>query len=115
MFPVNIATNVGSVNTNYRQVGFLKPQTTGPNDKDKLIPLMGRPLYTNRNKWQYYTMSDQRNSIKLPILRRGRSCMNEYGCDALYSGEHVHVNNSSTHYNVTLYETDPITYLPFIG
>jgi hypothetical protein len=115
MVPINIATNVGASNTNYRQVGFLTPQTRGANDTDKLIPLMGRPLYTNRNKWQYYTMSDQRNSIKLPLLRSGRSCMNEYGCDGLYSGEQVNVSGHASHYTVTLYDADPITYLPFIS
>lgn len=108
MVPINLSTNVGAVNTNYRQLGFL----TSLNNTDKIISLMGRPLYTNRDKWQYYTISDQRNGIKLPLLRRGRSCMNEYGCDRLSSGESVYVEGLNKHYKVTLYENDTIQYLP---
>jgi len=108
--PINVSTNVGAVNTNYRQMGFL----TSLNDKDKIIPLMGRPLYTNRDKWQYYTISDQRNSIKLPILRRGKSCTNEYGCDRLYTGENVYIEGLNKQFKVTLYENDTIQYLPFL-
>ena len=110
MVPINVSTNVGAVNTNYRQMGFL----TSLNDKDKIIPLMGRPLYTNRDKWQYYTISDQRNSIKLPVLRRGRSCTNEYGCDRLYTGENVYIEGLNKQFKVTLYENDTIQYLPFL-
>jgi hypothetical protein len=108
--PINVSTNVGAVNTNYRQMGFL----TSLNDKDKIIPLMGRPLYTSRDKWQYYTISDQRNSIKLPILRRGKSCTNEYGCDRLYTGENVYIEGLNKQFKVTLYENDTIQYLPFL-
>ena len=91
-------------------MGFL----SSLNDKDKIIPLMGRPLYTNRDKWQYYTISDQRNSIKLPVLRRGKSCTNEYGCDSLYTGENVYVEGLNKQFKVTLYDNDTIQYLPFL-
>ena len=30
---------------------------------EKLLPVMGRALYHNSNKWQYYTMSDKTNVI----------------------------------------------------
>jgi len=108
--PINVSTNVGAVNTNYRQMGFL----TSLNDKDKIIPLMGRPLYTNRDKWQYYTISDQRNSIKLPVLRRGKSCTNEYGCDRLYNNDSVYIEGLNEPYRVTMYDNDTIKYLPFM-
>ena len=38
-------------------------------------------------------MSDQNNSIKLPINRNGRSCTNEYGCDCLFNGDSVYVDD----------------------
>tara|TARA_B110000971_G_C20039682_1_gene516928 strand:- start:397 stop:1101 length:705 start_codon:yes stop_codon:yes gene_type:complete len=114
MVPINVSTNPGVVDTSYRQVGFMSP-VNPTNDKDKMIPLMGRPLYTNRDKWQYYTMSDQRNSIKLPIIKNGRSCTNEYGCDSLSTGESVHIEGlQNDTYKVRLYDTDTIRYLPFI-
>jgi Family of unknown function (DUF5755) len=108
--PINISTNVGAVDTNYRQMGLLTPL----NDSGKLLPLMGRPLYTNRNKWQYYTMSDQNNSIKLPIVKNGRSCTNEYGCDELYGGDNVFVEGYNQAFKVTIYDSNSVKYLPFI-
>ncbi len=110
--PINISTNVGAVDTNYRQVGLLTPMN-GSN-KDKLMPLMGRPLFTNRQKWQYYTMSDQYNSLKLPISVKGRSATNDYGVDELYNGDSVYIEGYNQPYKVTTYDNDTIKYLPYI-
>ena len=66
--PINISTN--AVDTTYRQVGILTPVN---NSKGKILPLMGRPLFSRRDLWQYYTMSDSNNSIKLPIIIKGKS------------------------------------------
>ncbi len=108
--PINMSTNIGAVDTQYRQLGIL----TATNSKGKIIPLMGRPLFTNRDKWQYYTNSDQMNSMRLPVTRSGKSCTNEYGCDKLYTGDTVYIEGINEVYNVTLYENDTIKYLPFI-
>ena len=108
--PINVSTNIGAVDTQYRQVGMM----TATNSKGKIIPLMGRPLFTNRDKWQYYTMSDQNNSIKLPISRNGKSCTNEYGCDKLYNGDTVYIEGINEAYRITVYDNDTIKYLPFI-
>ena len=56
--------------SSYQQVGIL----TRMNGVETILPLMGRTLLTNRSKFQYYTMSDKFNSIKLPISKGGRSC-----------------------------------------
>ena len=108
--PINISTNVGAVNTQYRQLGIM----TATNSNGKIIPLMGRPLFTNRDKWQYYTISDQNNSVKLPVSRNGRSCTNEYGCDKLYTGDTVYIEGLNEPYRITEYDNDTIKYLPFI-
>ncbi|MFY7729325.1 MAG: hypothetical protein ACOVRN_07405 [Flavobacterium sp.] len=110
MVPINVSTNVGAVDAPYRQLGIL----TATNSKGSIIPLMGRPLFTNRDKWQYYTMSDQNNSIKLPVSRSGRSCTNEYGCDKLYNGDSVYIEGLNEPYRVTVYDNDTIKYLPYI-
>ena len=101
--PINVSTNVGAVDTSYRQVGILTP-VNGSNNK--ILPLMGRPLFVNRDKWQYYTMSDQNNSIKLPISRKGRSCTNEYGCDKIYNGDSIYVEGYKEAFSVTIYDND---------
>ncbi len=108
--PINVSTNIGAVDTQYRQLGIL----TATNAKGKIIPLMGRPLFTNRDKWQYYTNSDQQNSMRLPVSRNGRSCTNEYGCDKLFTGDTVYIEGINEAYRVTLYDNDTIKYLPFI-
>jgi hypothetical protein len=108
--PINISTNVGAVDTSYRQLGILN----ATNSKGKILPLMGRPLFTNRDKWQYYTMSDQNNSVKLPVSRNGRSCTNEYGCDRLFNGDTVYIEGLNEPYRITMYDNDTIKYLPFI-
>lgn len=110
--PINVSTNPGAVDTNYRQMGLLTPLHK-TSKKDKILPLMGRPLFVNRDKWQYYTMSDQNNSVKLPIIRNGRSCTNEYGCDQLYSGDNVYVEGYNEAFKITMYENNNIQYLPF--
>lgn len=110
--PINVSTNIGAVDTQYRQLGIM----TATNSKGKIIPLMGRPLFTNRDKWQYYTMSSEgnNNNIKLPVSRNGKSCTNEYGCDKLYNGDTVYIEGINEPYKITMYDNDTIKYLPFI-
>jgi len=110
--PINISTNIGAVDTNYRQLGILTP--SNGSSKDSIVPLMGRPLFTNRDKWQYYSTSNQHNNVKLPVSRAGRSCTNEYGCDKLYNGDTVYIEGANETYRVTMYDNDTIKYLPFV-
>ena len=112
LVPINVSTNAGAVDTSYRQLGIMTP--LNGNSTDKILPLMGRPLFVSRDKWQYYTMSDQNNSIKLPISRNGKSCMTEYGVDKLYNGDTVYVEGYNQAFKITIYENDVVKYLPFI-
>ena len=110
--PINVSTNVGAVDTTYRQMGIITPLNGA--SKDNILPLMGRPLFTNRDKWQYYSTSNQHNNVKLPVSRAGRSCTNEYGCDKLYTGDTVYIEGANETYKVTVYDNDTIKYLPFV-
>jgi hypothetical protein len=110
--PINVSTNVGAVDTTYRQLGILTP--LNGSSKDNIVPLMGRPLFTNRDKWQYYSTSNQNNNVKLPVSRSGRSCTNEYGCDKLYTGDTVYIEGANETYKVTVYDNNVIKYLPFV-
>lgn len=106
--PINVSTR--AVDTSYRQVGIL----TRSSGKETILPLMGRPLYVNRDKWQYYTMSDKNNMIKLPVSHNGKSCTNEYGCDSLYNGDSVFVEGYNDAFKVTMYDNNVAQYIPFI-
>ena len=106
--PINVKTR--GFDDVYRQVGLL----TRVNGRETMLPLMGRPLHTNRNKWQYYTISDQNHGIKLPISRNGRSCTGEYGCDDLYNGDTVYVEGYKDAFKITIYENASPRYIPYL-
>ncbi len=106
--PINIATQ--GYEGNYRQVGIL----TRINGEETILPLLGRPLITNRDKWQYYCMNDKNNAIKLPISNAGKSCTSEYGCDSLYNGDTVYVEGYNDAFKVTMYENNTLRYIPHI-
>ena len=106
--PINIPTQ--SVDTAYRQVGIL----TRNDGSETILPLMGRPLFTNRDKWNFYTMSDKNNMIKLPVTFKGKSCTNEYGCDNIYNGDTVYVEGYGDAFKVTMYDNNVMRYIPFL-
>lgn len=106
--PINIATQ--SVETNYRQIGIL----TRMNGEEMILPLMGKPLITHRDKWNFYTMSDKNNMIKLPVIVNGRSGTNEYGVDNLNNGDHVYVEGYNDAFKVTVYENNTQKYIPYL-
>ena len=106
--PINVPTQ--GVDTNYRQVGIL----TRLNGPETILPLMGRPLITNRDKWNFYCMSDKNNAIKLPVTNAGKSCTSEYGCDNLYNGDSVYVEGYIDAFKVTMYDNNTIRYIPVL-
>ena len=63
--PINVPTR--GFREEFKQVGIL----TRDIGKETILPIMGRRLYTNNSKWQYYTMTDKSNSIRLPMSHNG--------------------------------------------
>jgi len=117
---VNVPTR--SVDTTYRQVGILTrgngsggsgnvPSSTS--SQETILPLIGRPLFTNRDKWQFYTLSDKNNAIKLPVIVNGKSGTNEYGCNNVSTGDMVYVEGYNDAFRVTAYDSASLRYLPF--
>ena len=106
--PVNVKTQ--SVNLAYNQIGIL----TRVNGDETILPLMGRQLYTNRDKWNYYTMNDKNNMIKLPVLFKNKRCTSEQGCDCLYEGDTVYVQGYKELFRVTLYDNNSLEYIPYL-
>ena len=107
--PINIPTQgclaSSCHDTPYRQIGILS-------NNGEVLPLMGRPVILNRDKWQFYTIG--RNGIKLPIKYNNRACSGEYGCDNVSSGDSVTVEGYNREYIVTIYENNSPRYLPVI-
>jgi len=106
--PINVPTR--SINSSYRQVGIL----TRVNGPETILSLMGRPLFPSRDKWQFYTMSDKNQSVKLPVTHKRRSCTSDQGCDNIYNGDTVYVEGYNDAFKATVYENSTIKYLPFL-
>jgi hypothetical protein len=86
-----------SSSSSFVQIGFLMK-------KDVPIALLGRPLQANRDKWQYYCITDQYNSIKIPFIFKGKNSMNEYGCSELSNGDEVTLIGTKDKCKVNLYD-----------
>ena len=106
--PINVATQ--SFDSNYRQIGIL----TRIGDKETILPLLGRPRIANRDKWNFYTMSEGNNLLKLPVSHKGKKCMSENGCDDVYTGDTVKVDGYNDSFKVTTYENESPQYIPYI-
>lgn len=98
-----------SAHSMYSQIGILTRK-----QGEKILPLMGRMSQIQRNKWQYYTMSDGNQSIRLPVSRNGRSCTNDNGCDEIMNGDTVYVEGYKDAFQATVYENDLPRYLPHV-
>jgi hypothetical protein len=104
--PINV--NTRHRNYAYKQVGIL----TRDDGSETILPLFGRPLDNGRDKWQYYTMKDGQNMVKLPVSRNGKSCTNEYGCDEIFNGDSLYIEGYKDNFNAVIYETDEPRYIP---
>ncbi len=106
--PINVPTQ--SCNSSYRQIGIL----TRINGPETILPLLGRPLFSNRDKWNFYTMNDKNGMIKLPISFKNKSCTSSQGCDNLYSGDTVFVEGYSDTFRVSIYDNNTMEYIPYL-
>ena len=106
--PINVRTR-GYLDA-YRQVGLL----TRLNGKETILPLMGRPLFRNRDKWNFYTMNDKNSMIKLPISFKNKSCTSQQGCDNVYDGDNVYVEGFNDVFRVTIYDNNNMEYIPYL-
>jgi hypothetical protein len=109
--PINISTSHERVS--FQQVGMLrrKDDNDSLRERETILALFGRPLHRSRSKWQYYTMTDKNQGIKLPMTFKGKKCDNPYGCDEIFSGDVVHVDGFNDDFLVTIYDTQVLEYI----
>lgn len=85
-------------NSSYQMIGFLS------NNTDR-FPLYGRTKYPRRSdKWEYYTMDETRNRIKIVIKTQGDN--------ELYDGDTVVIPELNGQFIVKLYEYSNVRYNP---
>jgi hypothetical protein len=106
--PINVSTT--ATDSTFRQVGILTP--LNGSSKDSILPLMGKILFTRRDLWNYYTISNQHNNVKLPVSVKGRSALNEHGVDKVFDGDTVYVEGMNQPFKATIYENTIMRYLP---
>lgn len=105
--PINIPTR-GSPES-YTVVGVLNDVTS-----QKILPLYGRRVYNGSSKWNYYTSTDGYNTLNLSIVHKSKDCLNEYGCDELYTDDLVYVSGYENEFKVNMYKRTGPTYIPYV-
>ena len=94
-------------NTKVQQIGFVTMEKTNPDEEPKILPLFGQSLrYKHSDRWNYFTATDQYQSIRMPVHFEKRDCMNEdTGCREIYSNDKVTVPTyNDKDFTVTLYK-----------
>ena len=99
-----------SANAQYHQVGILTP--LNGKETNNILPLMGRQVAARRGLWNYYTISNQHNNVRLPITVRGKSAVSERGVDEINNGDSVFVEGVFDAYKATVYDNETIRYMP---
>ena len=73
---------------------------------------MGKILFARRDLWNYYTISNQHNNVKLPVSVKGKSALNEHGVDKVFDGDTVYVDGMNQPFKATIYDNTIMRYLP---
>ena len=110
-YPVNRAPIMTRFNTParsepsaYQQVGALIEETT--EGSRRMLPLYGSRSTYNSNRWNYYANTDGFQSVKLPVIYKGKNCQDEFGCDEIYDNEQLNVQGFDFPYKATIYKVD---------
>ena len=115
MIPINVQTQ-GFPDT-FQQIGVLTApggtnMSASPNRT--VLPLFGRKLTTNRDRWNYYTRTDGMNPVQVPLEFKRRNCDDDTGCDEIITGDAVGVPVLGQSYTANVYRYSTPRYIPFI-
>ena len=103
MIPINVRTRGLD---HYKRIGILS-------GKDGVVlPLYGRRTYNGSHRWHYYTMANDHLTLEIPLVYKGRNCTDNNGCDELYSGDTINIEEYNTTFTVKIYNTSP-RYIPY--
>lgn len=102
--PINVSSRGVE---HFQQIGILY-------DGNEVLPLLGRPTYRGSHKWNYYTLTNNAISIKIPLVNKGNVCLDNNGCDELYEGDKINIPEyNNQQFTVKIYDRSP-RYLPNI-
>ena len=115
VMPINTQTR-GYPDT-FQQVGLLTAAGGSDNSASPtrtILPLFGRKLITNRDRWNYYTRTDGMNPVQVPIQYKRRNCDDDNGCEEIMEGESVSVPVLGQSYVANIYRYSAPRYIPMV-
>jgi len=84
----------------------------GSSDQPQILPLLGRPAANHRDRWEYYTSTDQYNMMRLPVSVDGRECQEDVGCREIYNGDTISVPTYKKEFTAQIYKYEKPQYNP---
>jgi hypothetical protein len=113
--PVNIPTR--GIPDSFQQIGVLTTAggtETSASPTRTVLPLFGRKLATNRDRWNYYTRTDGINPVQVPVQFKRRNCDDDNGCDEVMDGDSIGVPVLGQSYTANIYRFSTPRYLPIV-
>jgi len=102
--PINIPTQ--GLPESFQSIGNL-------NVDGKMLPLYGRrTMRGSSDRWNYYTRTDTFNPVPIPLRSRGRDCMDDIGCQELFSGDSVTLDGAGETGILRIFRYDGPKYVP---
>lgn len=116
MVPMNIPTRGVE---QFQQVGIIasidnQNDEASTSTRKKILPLYGRRTFNGSSKWNYYTSTDGYHVVQLSVVHKNKDCMEEYGCDELYSDDEIYIQEYEESFRVNMYKRSPIRYIPYV-
>ena len=100
----------------YKHIGNLVEKNPSNSTRPLILPLYGKPTYAGSRLWNYHTFTEQRNSVKVPVIKKDRDCDAEYGCEQMYEEETVYVSGfQETEFTYKKYAPQKLRYIPYIA
>jgi flagellar basal body-associated protein FliL len=95
--------------TSYNHIGIITSI-----DGSKIYNLYGKQTYGSSLKWNYYSLNDGYNPIRLTVQSGGKDCMEEYGCLELYDKDQIVVEETGETFDVKIYKDadNRLVYIP---
>lgn len=113
--PINIPTR--GIPDSFQQIGVLTTaggSETSASPTRTVLPLFGRKLATNRDRWNYYTRTDGMNPVQVPVQFKRRNCDDDNGCDEIMDGDSIGVPVLGQSYTANVYRFSTPRYLPIV-
>lgn len=113
--PINSMTR--NIPQQFQQIGVLTTpggtETSGSPTRT-ILPLFGRTVDANRNRWNYYTRTDGINPVQVPVQFKRRNCEDDLGCEEITDGDSVGVPIMGQSFTANVYRYSTPRYLPIV-